>query len=57
MVTILGAAATAGILARLPDIIAAEPPSWRARAALLTDSAIVTTVAVTFLTAIASLGL
>ncbi|QEE42346.1 MFS transporter [Methylobacterium sp. WL2] len=57
MVMILGAAATAGILARLPDIIAAEPPSWRARAALLTDSAIVATVAVTFLTAIASLGL
>ncbi|SFM85281.1 MFS transporter [Methylobacterium pseudosasicola] len=57
MVTLLGAVATVAILARLPDIEAAEPPSWRARAALLTDASVVATVAVTFLTAIASLGL
>ncbi|MCJ2119023.1 MFS transporter [Methylobacterium sp. J-001] len=57
MVTLLGAVATVAILARLPDIEVAEPPSWRARIALLTDTSVVATVAVTFLTAIASLGL
>ncbi|AYO83879.1 MFS transporter [Methylobacterium brachiatum] len=57
MVAILGAVATVAILARLPDIEAAEPPSWRARVALLADAPVVATVTVTFLTAIASLGL
>ncbi|KST60497.1 MFS transporter [Methylobacterium sp. GXS13] len=57
MVTLLGAVATVAILVRLPDIEVAEPPSWRARIALLTDTSVVATVAVTFLTAIASLGL
>ncbi|MCJ2089614.1 MFS transporter [Methylobacterium sp. E-005] len=57
LVAVLGALATAAILLRLPDIPAAEPPSWRARVALLADPWIVATVAVSFLTAVASLGL
>ncbi|WP_342105225.1 MFS transporter [Methylobacterium sp. SI9] len=57
MVALLGALAAAAILLRLPDIPAAEPPSWRARAALLADPRILATVAVSFLTALASLGL
>jgi predicted MFS family arabinose efflux permease len=57
IVAVLGALATAAIFLRLPDIPAAEPPSWRARAALLVDPAIAATVAVSFLTAVASLGL
>ncbi|MCJ2017253.1 MFS transporter [Methylobacterium sp. E-065] len=57
MVALLGALATAAILLRLPDIPAPEPPSWQARVALLADPQIVATVAVSFLTAVASLGL
>ncbi|MEL6060624.1 MULTISPECIES: MFS transporter [unclassified Methylobacterium] len=57
LVALLGALAAAAILLRLPDLPAAEPPSWRARAALLADPRIVVTVAVSFLTAVSSLGL
>ncbi|WP_267422960.1 MFS transporter [Methylobacterium sp. GC_Met_2] len=57
MVALLSALAAIAILLRLPDIPAAGPPSWRTRVALLTDPRIVATVAVSFLTAVASLGL
>ncbi|SDM19503.1 Predicted arabinose efflux permease, MFS family [Methylobacterium phyllostachyos] len=57
MVALLGALAAAAIVLRLPDIPAAEPPSWRARVALLADPRILATAAVSFLTAVSSLGL
>lgn len=57
LVALLGALAAAALLLRLPDIPAAEPPSWRARIALLADPRILAAVAVSFLTAVASLGL
>lgn len=57
LVALLGALATVAILRCLPDIPAAQPPSLRARVALLGDTQIVATVAVSFLTALASLGL
>lgn len=57
VVALLGALAMAAILLRLPDIPTAAPPPWRARVTLLADPRIVTTVSVSFLTAVASLGL
>lgn len=57
LVTIIGLVGLAGILAGFPDVAVAPPPSLKARLSLITDKRVAATVGVTFLTALASLGL
>ena len=56
-VTILGAAALAGLLTWLPDIPAVPPPTLKDRLAILRDGRVASIVGVSFLAAVASLGL
>lgn len=56
-VTLLGAAAIAGILLRFPDFPAAAPPSLRQRLGMMANGRVAATVGITFLTSVASLGL
>lgn len=46
-----------GVVLGVPHICVAPPPSLKARVALLTDRSVSATITVTFLTAVASLGL
>ena len=57
LVTALGLIGLIGILLRLPDIPAVPPPSLRQRAGMLANPLVAATVGVSFLTAVASLGL
>ena len=57
LVTIIGMVGLAGILAGFPDVAVVPPPSLKARLSLITDKRVAATVGVTFLTALASLGL
>ncbi|MGV7243652.1 MFS transporter [Caballeronia sp. M23-90] len=57
MVTTLGAAALIGIALRLPDVPVTPPPSLKQRIAILADGRVTATVTVSFLTAVASIGL
>lgn len=57
MVTILGLLALAGLLAWLPGIPAAVPPTLKERLAVLRNGRVASIVGVSFLAAVASLGL
>ncbi|MHA7846867.1 MFS transporter [Serratia sp. D1N4] len=57
LVTIIGLVGLAGILAGFPDIAVSTPPSLKARLSVMTNKRVAATVGITFLTALASLGL
>jgi len=57
LVTVLGLLALAGLLAWLPGIPAVVPPTLKERLAVLKDGRVASIVGVSFLAAVASLGL
>lgn len=56
-ITAIGIIAMFGIITRFPNLPAETPPSLRERLALIIDRRVSTTVGITFVTSIASLGL
>ncbi|EJG5926606.1 MFS transporter [Salmonella enterica] len=57
LVTIIGVVGLTGVVAGFPDITVSTPPSLSARFKMLGNRQVAATVGVTFLTALASLGL
>lgn len=57
LVTLIGAAALLGIVVDFPNITVSTPPSLKMRLKMLSDHKVAATVFVTFLVALASLGL
>lgn len=57
LIAALGILAFAGITLRLPHVTAATPPSLRQRVAILGDPRVAATIAVSFVTSAASIGL
>lgn len=57
LVTVIGAIGLIGVIAGFPDITVSTPPSLSTRFKMLGDRQVAATVGVTFLTALASLGL
>lgn len=57
LVTAIGLVGLIGIASGFPDIAVATPPSLKSRLSVMTNGRVAATVCVTFLTALASLGL
>ena len=57
LVTAIGLVGLIGIASGFPDIAVATPPSLKSRLSVMTNGRVAATVGVTFLTALASLGL
>jgi predicted MFS family arabinose efflux permease len=57
LIVVLGGIALAGVVTRMPEIAASTPPSLRQRVAVLVDPRVAATIAVSFITSAASIGL
>ncbi|MFM0537738.1 MFS transporter [Paraburkholderia graminis] len=57
LIVALGGIAFTGVVSRMPEIAASRPPSLRQRVAVLVDPRVAATIAVSFVTSAASIGL
>ncbi|TAL97779.1 MAG: MFS transporter [Paraburkholderia sp.] len=57
LIVVLGGFALAGVVLGMPEIAATPPPSFRQRIAVLVDARVAMTIAVSFATSAASIGL